>query len=157
MIYVIHEAQSGMYKVGKARNRMMAIRQRMPAIARARRQRLNRRCTLTLTRWIPWPADMEMAIHRYCWRLWRGDEWFIDGEELQQVLTWALDACGDEMLLKAMKIAGNSIPGPWNWRNRDAILAAHAVTFSQHVPEGADPQRIQQGTYGRRSAAGNTS
>lgn len=130
MIYIIQEAETGHYKVGKARDYREALKRRLPQIAARRSNDLERSCTLRLVRWLDWPSDAEMDLHRYMWRLWVGDEWFTDGPELRQLLAWADDRGGGYYaFLKALS-AATALPPRWNWRSRDRLLASHLAKMS---------------------------
>jgi hypothetical protein len=129
MIYVLLERETGLYKIGKARNKAQAYRARMPAISRKRAAQLGRRCKLSFYLWVDWPGPAEMDIHRYLWRLWEGDEWFRDGPELQRFFAWTKDGHGYDEMRKHMAAQPRSaFPQRWSWKNRDAIIAA----FSRH-------------------------
>lgn len=130
MIYIMREAETGLFKVGKARDYHSALRERLPHIRRLRSIKLQRPCHLTLEHWLDWPGSSEVDIHRYCWQLWEGDEFFRDGPELRQVIAWKADGMGYAMLMKAIAAAGQSLPRRWSWMNRDKVIAQHKARLS---------------------------
>lgn len=130
MIYIFREDETGHYKVGKARNYREAIKRRLPHIAAKRRRTLQRPSTLHLERWLDWPADTEIDLHRFLWRLWVGDEWFTDGYELRQVLTWADDPGGGYYSFRKTFSATQNLPPRWSWHSRDRLIADHKAKFS---------------------------
>lgn len=126
MIYLMHEAESGHYKVGMARDRTSARTERLPAIARARRKAKQRPSTIELILWVDWPHDVEMRIHRYLWASWVEGEWFADSPQLQDLLNHMHGRSGGYIYwMRKFRAAEPSLPGSWNWRNRDRIIAAH--------------------------------
>lgn len=130
MIYAMREEETGLVKIGLARDHYAARRERMPAIAAARRKATGRPSTLRFLLFADWPPDAEMLIHRYLWQSWVEGEWFSDSDRLQEVLRYMRLTSDYFTFMRAFRAAQSTLPGPWYWKNRDHILRAHQAQQS---------------------------
>lgn len=133
MIYAMREAQTGLVKIGMARDKGSAYRQRKPNIENARSKKLGRPCSLELIQWADWPHTAEMDIHRFLWREWQGDEFFTDSDRLLQVLAWMRTPTGYFAFRRALKTA-TDLPKQWHWMNREKIIQQHKEQFNHASP-----------------------
>lgn len=121
MIYIMHELESGLYKIGSSRDKRMALRVRLPALRGQRSREAGEKRTIKLIAWLNWPRSAEAKLQRWCWKLSAGGEWFRDGPALRQVFEWARtdDFFGME---KAISAAGSSLPATWDARSRQTFM-----------------------------------
>ncbi len=121
MIYLMHEAESGHYKIGMSMSPTHAYRRVAPA-ARERSKLAGRRVKIKLVLWVPWPHTDEKCLHRYLWQSWAGGEWFSDSERLREVIGY-LQRNDYFRWRDAFRAAEPSLP-QWGWsvsRNRNII------------------------------------